>query len=116
MSRLVPVMCLSLLLWSLPGRICAGDTPSHGIDRLIVAKRVQVKAQPAVPADDYEFVRRVYLDLIGRIPTRDEIQHFVSDRVLDKRSKLIDRLLACGEFSNHWRENFNALLMAGPAF
>ena len=41
---------------------------------------------PALPADDYEFVRRVYLDIIGTLPTPDEIRQFVSSGGPDKRT------------------------------
>src|SRR5215510_1473131 len=44
-------------------------------------------------SNDYEFCRRIYLDLTGRIPTPEQLQSFVNDRAADKRDKLIDTLL-----------------------
>ncbi|MCA9219123.1 MAG: DUF1549 domain-containing protein, partial [Planctomycetales bacterium] len=58
-------------------------------------------AQPAPLASDAEFVRRIYLDLIGTIPTADEARQFIDDQSPDKREKLIDRLLASPEFTRH---------------
>src|SRR5690242_1359765 len=88
---------LGLLL--LPaGRGLAGETSSQGIDRLIAAAWTRDKVQPAAPADDPEFVRRVYLDLVGRIPTKDEVERFGADPNPQKRPRLIDDLLAGGEF------------------
>jgi hypothetical protein len=94
----------------------AAETVSQVIDRLVGAALAKDKIQLAGLADDAEFVRRIYLDLVGRIPTREEAERFVNDRSTAKRARLIDSLLASGEFAQHWRENLNALLMGGPAF
>lgn len=78
------------------------------IDRLIEAKA----GGPVNPdADNSEFLRRVYLDFAGRIPTADEARAFLADASTDKRSKLIDRLLASDEYPKRMRELFNVILM-----
>lgn len=51
---------------------------------------------------DYEFCRRVYLDLIGRIPTREQLTAFVSSPAADKRERLIDELLNSSAWVDHW--------------
>lgn len=66
---------------------------------------------PAPPASDAEFHRRVTLDLIGRIPTVAEVRAFLADDDPDKRSCLIDRLLASPEHSRHFAETWRALLL-----
>jgi hypothetical protein len=48
---------------------------------------------PVRKANDHEFMRRVFIDLIGRIPTPEEIRDFENERGLNKRAKLITRLL-----------------------
>ncbi len=53
------------------------------------------------PVSDAVFVRRVYLDTIGRIPTADEASSFLSDRSPDKRAALIDRLLDSPGYAMH---------------
>jgi len=116
MSRRVWLSCSAFLLFFLLPLRLAGETPSQAIDRLIAAARVQAKATPAPLSDDGEFLRRLYLDLIGRIPTREELQRFVNDRASDKRAKVIDTMLAGGEFATHWRENLKAHLTGSPAF
>jgi Protein of unknown function (DUF1549)/Protein of unknown function (DUF1553) len=63
------------------------------IDALIVAGHPDYAKQAAPLADDAEFVRRIYLDLIGTIPTAAETRAFLDDRTPDKRAKLIDKLL-----------------------
>src|SRR5689334_18460480 len=106
---------IALALLLLAGRTPAGEHTSGTIDRLISAAWARDKVQPAPPADDPEFVRRVYLDLVGRIPSGDEVEHFCADPAPDKRPRLIDDLLAGGEFPGHWRENLNVPLMGAPA-
>ena len=59
-----------------------------------------------VGLNDNLFVRRVYTDLAGRIPTRDEVQQFVQSTSANKRNKLVDRLLASEDFVSH---NYNWL-------
>src|SRR5262245_36067142 len=55
------------------------------IDRLIAQRWDKTKAQPAPQADDSEFLRRVYLDLAGRIPTAAEARSFLKDKRADRR-------------------------------
>lgn len=64
------------------------------VDAFIAAKW-QAKHFPVPPlCDDATFVRRAYLDVIGIIPTPQEAQQFIADRTPNKRTKLIDQLLA----------------------
>lgn len=62
-------------------------------------------------ADDAEFVRRVFLDLAGRIPSTEETRAFLKDSAVDKRTTLIDRLLASPEYPRRMREAWNVQLM-----
>ena len=78
------------------------------IDELVNAKLAKEKIQPNKPASDEIFVRRVYLDVAGRIPTLQETHEFLKSSDADKREKLIDKLLA-GEgyvqnFYNYWAD------------
>src|SRR5687768_2468129 len=56
------------------------------------------KITPAAPADDATFLRRVYLDLVGTIPTYEETRAFLADTAPDRRSRVIDRLLESPRF------------------
>ena len=77
--------------------------PRHNfIDDAILSTLEQLRLPPAAEASDVEFLRRVRLDLTGRLPTPDEVQAFVSDTQADKRAKCIDRLLASPEFNDYW--------------
>src|SRR5205807_10108963 len=59
------------------------------------------KIKPAEPADDASFLRRVTLDLAGRIPTYQEARAFAQERSLDKRGRAVRRLMESPEYSLH---------------
>ena len=72
------------------------------VDRHVFAKLRRLRVNPSALCDDSVFVRRAYLDAIGRIPTADEARNFVADADPRKRSKLIDDLLMRPEFADFW--------------
>ena len=78
------------------------------IDQLIADHAV---GPIAIVADDSTFLRRVYLDLIGRIPSLEETQKFLGDESSEKRRKLVDDLLSRQEFSRHMAVTFDVMLM-----
>lgn len=65
----------------------------------------------AGPASDGEFLRRVYLDLAGRIPTRDEAATFLADSDPSKRTKVIDSLLASDDHVRRLQQVLHVMLM-----
>ncbi|HEY1860102.1 MAG TPA: DUF1549 domain-containing protein, partial [Gemmataceae bacterium] len=67
------------------------------IDDKLDAGWKENKLTPSKQADDFEFIRRASLDIIGRIATRDEILRFEKDPVETRRALLIDRLLQSEE-------------------
>lgn len=88
----------------------AADQPLHQrIDELVRAKAMGKAFSPL--ADDAEFVRRVYLDLAGRIPTTSEARAFLGDKAADKRTRLIDTLQAGPEYAVRMQEAFHLMLM-----
>jgi len=74
--------------------------PAGSIDSYIKADFTSHGITPAPPTTDWEFIRRVTLDLTGRIPTPDRVLTFVTDTTPDKRAKLIDELLAKPEWAD----------------
>ena len=72
------------------------------IDDFIFAKMAQDGVPHAGLANDREFLRRVYLDLTGRIPSSEQIREFTADNSPDKRAKLIDALIGSPEFVDKW--------------
>ncbi|HTA66778.1 MAG TPA: DUF1553 domain-containing protein [Bryobacteraceae bacterium] len=75
---------------------------SNTIDRYLFQAMAQANVTPAPATTDYEFVRRVTLDLNGRIPTAAQVTSFVNDTSSDKRSKYIETLLASPEWADKW--------------
>lgn len=70
--------------------------------------------KPAALSSDTEFLRRVSLDLIGTLPTVEEVRRFQADTRPDKRSRLIDELLDRSEYVDYWALKWGDLLRAHP--
>jgi hypothetical protein len=79
------------------------------IDRYIDAAIAEAGVTPAGQADDATLIRRLTLDLVGRIPTTAEVDEFVKSKDADKRSKLVDRLIASPAFARHQGALFEAM-------
>ncbi|HYE31796.1 MAG TPA: DUF1549 domain-containing protein [Methylomirabilota bacterium] len=67
--------------------------------------------KPAPSLEDREWCRRVYLDLVGRIPSQQEADAFASSRSKSKRAELVDQLLASAEYPVRMRELWDVYLM-----
>lgn len=93
----------------LPPEAMIADVVDHYIDAALAAN--QVHAAP--PADDANFIRRVTLDLAGRIPTAGETKAFLESTDPDKRAKLVDRLLESPDFNYHMRNELDSMLLPG---
>ncbi|MCA9410671.1 MAG: DUF1549 domain-containing protein [Candidatus Omnitrophica bacterium] len=80
------------------------------VDERIFAKLKNLRLVPAEICSDEIFVRRVYLDIVGVLPTVEETTRFLSDSTPDKRAKLIDELLDRPEFPEIWAMKWADLL------
>jgi len=92
----------------LPGKVKDAEMLAAKLDRLLAARWVEAGVQPAAAADDAEFLRRVYLDLAGTIPSVSEVRDFLDDRSPDKRRRVIDRLLEGPEYAAHFTNVWRA--------
>lgn len=72
------------------------------IDQLIDEKLDQLNLPPGQPIGDSEFLRRVSLDLTGRLPTLEQLETFLGDSSGDKRQRWIERLLVTEAFNDYW--------------
>jgi hypothetical protein len=86
------------------------------LDELVLGKLKQLGITSARVCSDGVFVRRVYLDVIGTLPTAEEAAQFLKDSDADKRRKLIDRLLERGEFADYWAMKWCDLLRVKSEF
>jgi hypothetical protein len=82
------------------------------VDSLIDAGLTAASVTPAPAASDAEFLRRVTLDLTGRIPTVVEAKTYTQSAEPDKKARLVDRLLSSPDFVYHQRNEYDVLLMA----
>lgn len=100
---------LLLLTFVVLSNATAAEPLTAKIDDAIRTKAGQAPLSP--PADDAEFIRRVYLDLAGHIPTRNETHRFLHDRQPDKRSRLINQLLASSDYPKRMADQFHVMYM-----
>lgn len=87
------------------------DVPRHNyIDDAIFAKLHKLRIIPSELCTDVEFLRRVYLDIIGALPTLQERESFLADSNPKKREALVDNLIARKEFTEMWTMKWAELL------
>jgi hypothetical protein len=82
------------------------------IDRHIDTRLEGERLKPAESADDAEFLRRVYLDLHGAIPTAEQAAQFLADTDPKRREKLIDALLASPRYGEYLADVWQAYLIS----
>ncbi|HJZ59954.1 MAG TPA: DUF1549 domain-containing protein, partial [Gemmataceae bacterium] len=80
------------------------------IDELVDAKLAKLNVSASPVCDDAEFLRRVYLDLTGTLPTPAAARKFLADPDPKKREKLVDELLNRPEFADYWAMRWADLL------
>lgn len=79
------------------------------IDKYLFAEMQAAGVTPAAKTSDFEFIRRVTLDLTGRIPAPERVVSFVADTAADKRAQLVDELLNKPEWVDKWTMYFGDL-------
>ncbi len=99
-----------LVLNPSPGFVPTPVPQGHLVDRHVVEKLNRLRINPSPVADDEEFLRRVYLDLIGLQPKPDEVRKFLADGGPQKRERAIDALFQRPEFVDHWSLKWGDLL------
>ncbi len=77
------------------------------IDVLVANKLQEIGIYPSEMCKDEEFLRRVYVDTIGTLPTANEVRQFLQDDYPNKRREVIDRLLSRPEYSQYWATLFS---------
>jgi hypothetical protein len=84
--------------------------PANYVDELALAKWKQLGLRPSPPADDAVFLRRVTVDVCGRLPTVAEARAFLDDKSPDKRARLIDRLLDSPDYPAYFAMRWGSIL------
>ncbi len=88
-----------------------GLDPAHVIDLALEHGYREHSVNPSSSIDDAFFVRRLYLDLVGRVPRPIEVQEFLKQTESTKRAALIDQLLVSDEHAEHLAEVLDAILI-----
>ena len=91
--------------------VFAALKPRNFIDQHTLNKLRELNIPPSARAEDHEFLRRVFLDTIGVLPTLDEARAFLADQAGDKRDRLIHSLLQRPEFVDYWSHRWSDLLL-----
>src|SRR5690349_4574834 len=97
------------------GRGKAPHEIAAAVDALLGKHWQAEKVTPAPLADDAEFLRRVFLDVTGRLPSPARAAAFLDDRVPDKRARLIDELLASPEYGRYFGRTWRNLMVRPDA-
>jgi len=93
-----------------PKFVAAPVPQDNPIDKHVLEKLGRLRIAPSPLTDDEEFLRRVFLDLIGLQPRPDEVKAFLADGDSKKREKVIDALFGRPEFVDHWSLKWGDLL------
>ena len=83
---------------------------SNYIDDLVFAKLKTIGMPPSEICDDGTFIRRLTLDITGRLPTAEEMKDFMASKDANKRAQLTDRLLDSPEYAEYFANKWSALL------
>lgn len=86
------------------------ETSSHPIDRAVIRKLTSLRMTPSRLTDDSSFLRRLYLSVLGRLPTIDETRSFLADRLVNKRAARVDEVLAQPELAEFWAMKWSDVL------
>lgn len=114
-SRIVTARITSPFQQSIDPEVFANADRTNFIDALISDQLQQLNLAPSPVCSDEVFVRRVFLDTIGALPTASETQVFLAESASDKRVQLIDQLLQRSEFVDYWSYHWSDLLMLNGA-
>jgi len=112
LDRVTPIR-LTLPYADLPVDL-SREPRTNFIDEEILKTLSALRIPVSGRADDATFLRRIQLDLTGRLPTPEEIATFTSDGSADKRAALIDRLLAGDDFVEYWTHRLASLFRNRP--
>lgn len=81
------------------------------IDELVLKKLRSLNLPPSPKSSDTEFLRRVFVDTIGVLPSPEDVRLFLADHSSDKRDRLIDELLGRSEYVDYWSYKWSDVLL-----
>jgi len=114
-SQIVIARLTSPYPQTIPESVFAEAIRENFIDDLVLNQLQQLNLKPSPAASDATFVRRAFLDTVGRLPTPEETRAFVEDDSSDKFATLADQLLAREEYVDYWAYKWSDLLLVSGA-
>jgi hypothetical protein len=99
-----------------PFELAAPPVSRNAVDEAVFGHLQKLGLRPSRPASDAVFLRRVFLDVIGVLPTAHEARAFLDDPSPAKRSALVDRLLDRPEFAEYWAMKWGDVLRVKSEF
>lgn len=102
-------------LEDVPGFAWNNPAANNFVDSLIFKKLQQLQILPSDLCSDEEFLRRVFLDLTGRLPNLEETNLYLADAAGERRAKLVDRLLDSEDFAEFWTLKWSDILRSNSA-
>lgn len=114
MGRIAVCNVIIPLPGSVPAELYERLPRRNFIDGLVWDKLKALGITPSAPAPDTTWLRRAFIDVIGRLPTPAEVREFLADASSDRRERAIDRLLARPEYTDYWANKWADLLRPNP--
>lgn len=106
-------VCQVTLPQQLP--VAKRPAPNNFVDRHVWDKLQRLRVASSALTSDSSFMRRVYLDTIGTLPTEAEARAFLADSRKDKRNRLVDQLLEREEYADYWAMRWADILRVDRA-
>lgn len=94
-----------------PDEVYTKAPRANFIDELVIAQLRQLRLKPSERCSDEDFVRRAFLDTIGKLPTVEETRRFLDDGSPDKRTGLVEALLQREEFVDYWSYRWSDMFL-----
>lgn len=95
----------------IPDEVFARTPKRNVIDKRVIEQLRRLNLKPSKPSSDSEFIRRVYLDVVGMLPTPQETKAFLADTSETKRDDLVEKLLAQPGFVDYWAYRLSDLFL-----
>jgi hypothetical protein len=95
----------------IPAAVFAQAPRANLVDDLVLEQLQKLHLAPSPPCGDATFMRRAFLDTIGRLPTPEEVRGYLDDADPAKRERLVERLLDRPEFVDYWTYKWSDILL-----
>ncbi len=92
------------------GKVASLPPAKNFIDKLVFKQLETLGLPPSDVCDDATFLRRVTIDIAGRLPTKSEVESFLADKSADRHDKLVDRLLGSKDYADYFALKWGAIL------